>query len=186
MKSFLTVVGLVGVLGTSATAQDWGGFYAGGSFGSHDGDKCYAGASPCPEFFIDGQDGSIFGGYNLTSGAWVYGAELSASITGDAPETVDTDFILSNFVDLKLRGGYAYGQGLYFASIGYSVADADEAGDYYDAEGALLSVGADFFLTDNLFVGTEYTRRFLTGAGGTPNEFDVELDTFSLRLGYNF
>lgn len=191
MKTFITTLVLAGAVGTSASAQDWAGFYGGVSLGSHSGDKCYDGgggeSGECPQYFIEGDDISLLAGYNFTNGPWVYGAELSASVDGVAQEDVDTEYLMSNFIDLKLRGGYVVSDILLFGSLGYSIADADENGTPVDASGALFSIGADYFVTDRFFIGAEYMTRFMEADAGTLNfTFEEEIKTLSIRAGYKF
>ena len=187
MKTFITALVLAGAVGTSTSAQDWAGFYGGVSLGSHSGDKCYdvEEAGACPQYFIEGDDISLLGGYNFTNGPWVYGAELSASVDGVAQEDVDTEYLMSNFIDLKLRGGYVVSDILLFGSLGYSIADADEDGTPWDASGALFSIGADYFVTDRFFIGAEYMTRFME-ADILDFTFEEEIKTLSIRAGYKF
>jgi outer membrane immunogenic protein len=180
MNKLFTAIAVIGTFGTSATAQDWGGYYGGLSFGGHSGEKCYVGAT-CPSYFIDGDDISLLGGYNFTTGPWVYGAELSISVDGVAQETIDTEYLMTDFIDLKFRGGYAVGNFLYFGAIGYSTADADENGSPEHASGALISLGADYLVTDQFFIGAEYMTRFME-----TDNFKADFETISVRAGYKF
>jgi outer membrane immunogenic protein len=169
-------------------AQDWSGFYAGASVGAHDGEQCYV---PCStrQYDLTGEDYSLFGGYNMQTGSFVYGGELSISVDGFSEETFlnggasDPDYNYSGFVDLKLRGGYVMGDALIFATLGYSMSEYQDNITIYDADGMLYGLGVDYKITDRLLVGAEYVARSLDGGDGyvAPNA-----NTISLRLGYSF
>jgi outer membrane immunogenic protein len=129
----------------------------------------------------------LVGGYNLSSGPFVYGAEiafLSGSVYEEDLNGVDTypDYEFTQFVDLKGRLGYATGDFLVYGALGYSFADWSESGADYDAEGWLAGVGVDYAVGGKYFVGAEYVMRDLHAN----YPFDATVNTFSVRAGIRF
>lgn len=90
-----------------------------------------------------------------------------------------------NFFDLdgtevygvEAQAGYAFGRVLPYVGVGYGKAWGDTAVSW--------SVGADYAVTDNVIAGVKYTRTDIGDFENVKN-FDVDVDTVTLRVGYKF
>ena len=166
---------------------DWSGPYAGLSVGANSGDQDYTDGDA--HYDLKGTFYSAFGGYNWTNGAMVYGGELSYSggsaYEQDAMGSYE-EFNYGRVVDLKARLGYSLDNVLLYGTVGYSMADftfAGKSGDqHFDADGFIVSVGADYRIADRYFVGAEIVRRELR------SDFPTEgsINTLSVRGGITF
>ncbi len=163
----------------------WGGFYAGLSAGKASGDQTYAGEVPT-SYDLDGNVFGAFIGYKYDMQPFVLGMELAA-IKGPIEQTeVDgsatyPDYNFGHVVDLKASAGYSFGKLLVSGIVGYSTAKWDDAGTTTTADGMSYGIGADYLITDNLFVGAEYLKRNLD-----TDFLDSDVDTLQARIGYKF
>jgi outer membrane immunogenic protein len=186
MKNFPKVVVLFVVFPSVAPAQDWTGFYGGLSASTVQGDVT-AMPGGVPVFDIDGSQPGVFLGYGLQKGSIVYGGEL-AYASGDIDLTGVPGQGIDRFVDLKGRVGYAAGSALYYGVVGYST-DRIYAGPGATATGSGMSygLGVDVQFKDRFILGAEYLHRNMDSdltAGVVAT--DVDVDSFSLRLGMKF
>lgn len=156
---------------------DWSGFYAGLGYGKAIGSLDDGTSTD----FEDGTGVSGFVGYNWQSGNVVYGGELAYTGLNDMTLTGAPDTKLNNAVDLKARVGYAAGRVMPYLSLGYSMAKLDVGGTSSDLTGVSYGLGVDYLVTDNVFIGADYTKRELSGDG-----YDADPSTFGLRIGYKF
>lgn len=158
------------------TGRDWTGFYAGGSLGYGD-------------VSVDGVDGDFTGatfgghvGYNYDLGSIVVGGELEAAGTNDF--TLDGgDLELDNVLRAKVRAGYDAGTFLPYVTAGYAQATVGTAADDLEDDGFFYGVGVDYALSDTITVGGEYLRHEFEDFD---NVADIDVDTFALRVSYNF
>jgi outer membrane immunogenic protein len=144
--------------------------------------------APAP-FDLDGDAYGIILGYNVQSGALVYGGELayqnsSVDLVSTAPFVQEYE----QLIDLKGRIGYASGSLLAYGVLGYSWNDynlnntASSSGD-----GFAYGLGLDYRVSETVFVGAEYLHRSMDNdAVFGINALDADLSTFSLRLGLAF
>ena len=158
---------------------DWSGIYGGLSYSGTRG-RLKDPAKVSTDFNKGSAPGA-FVGYNFQNGGLVYGGELayfgfsSSDLKGDSTTKV------KNALDAKARLGYAFGRALVFGTVGYSTAHIDLAGNSQSFNGVSYGVGADYLVTDNIFLGAEYTKRNLS-----KNSYDADPSTFGIRVGYKF
>lgn len=134
-----------------------------------------------------------FVGYNIQRDNMVYGVELAytpgevnRSDGGGRPDNRHTYYI-----DAKLRGGYAFGDALIFGTIGWAGSNWQEnVRGNVPTSGISYGIGIDYKIWKGLFVGAEYVHRELTSAAFPWSVadvyFDSSLESFELRLGWNF
>lgn len=174
------------VVAQPTAAHDWSGFYAGLSYGRSSGDLDF---DPAPSQSLDsGKARGVHLGYQWQTNALVYGAELSYL---DLKDNFVTGFAcceVTRTVDIKGRLGYAANRALFYGVLGYSLSNYDEGLGDWDPKGAAYGLGVDFAATDRLTVGLEYLSRDLSGDNpdGSPQSVEIDLDTFSLRVGFSF
>lgn len=174
-----------------AVGADWSGPYAGLSFGRSSGDMDMA-----PFGLFDYEDGRATGaflGYNLQRGNLVYGGELSyASVTGMvfSDATLGDDDTVDSLLELRGRVGYSLGNALLYGAAGlargtYTLNTIDSP----TASGTSLGLGLDYRMTDQVFLGLDYTRRTMSGTNENPGntfDFDSAINSLSLRVGMSF
>lgn len=137
-----------------------------------------------PLLFDDGRALGVFGGYNIQNGNLVYGGELRY-LAFDGVESEIDDFELTRTVDLRGRVGLAAGNALFYGALGYSWVQMDDAGTDISLDGMNYGLGAEYNVTESLFLGVDLTRRDVSGSeGGISYEGDV--DTATLRVGFRF
>lgn len=166
-------------------AQDWSGPYVGLTFGQGSGDV-QAPAS----FDLDGESYGIVVGYNIQSGALVYGGELayhnaSVDLVSAAPFVQRYEELL----DLKARIGYASGKLLAYGVLGYSTNEYNLNNTVTSTGGGIsYGLGVDYNISDAVFVGAEYLRRNMDNDAVVPgiNALDANLSTLSVRVGVSF
>ena len=169
-----------------APVQAWDGFYAGITGGSVTG----GGASYAPggaAFGMGRGSYGVFGGYNLQSGALVYGGEIAAQATDFNLEGAPGKF--DNMIDLKARAGMAYGKALPYAFVGYSRGDwkNGDARTNGAADGMNYGLGLDYAVNDKWSVGAELIRRELsTDFDGAQGSVDTNFNTVQVRAGFRF
>lgn len=199
MRAFLLVSAVC--MGTSASAQDWTGFYAGGTLGyeSFDINDLTFGDGPVD---ANGAGLGLFAGYNFQSGHMVYGAELQAQKhSGDGD---DGDFLrpASALHSIGLRGriGFAKGNTLSYLAIGAvrTKWEADHAGaglaaDIWSdtASGTSLALGVDWALTQTSFLRLEVERtRYgddeIDFYGGDIHQYDMDATRISVGYALRF
>ncbi len=59
-------------------------------------------------------------------------------------------------------------------------------GDTHAVDGMNYGVGADFLITDNIFVGADYIVRDLSGAISPDETVNLGVQALELRVGMNF
>jgi opacity protein-like surface antigen len=122
----------------------------------------------------------VFGGYNVQNGNLVFGGEarylsfeMPGGITGSA---------LNDVFDLRGRVGVASGSFLGYAALGYSWSAYDPGGGgSVDVDGMNFGVGAEYNVSEDFFVGADYTGRSLEGGA-----YEIDLNTLTLRAGFRF
>ena len=199
MKMYGTIALLF--LSGAAEAQDWTGFYAGGSL-SYDtieiNDLSY-GDGPVD---MTGASLGLFAGYNFQSGNLVYGAELLVvDQSGDAD---DGDFLRPATADgsTQIRGriGYVYGDVLPYLAIGATSTrvKVDHEGlgnpaDFADdtASGTSIALGLDWALNEKSFVrfeveDTSYSDDTLLFYGDDPHDYTLDATRISVGYAYRF
>ena len=177
----------------TAGLADWNGPYAGGAIGTLSADAEFELAAVPEVSFSDSSSFGGFAGFQVQTGMLVYGGEAAFSIAPSAELQEGEE--LQSFTDIKGRLGYSFGEVLAYGVAGVSFATYNETGtdmgidfdDDFNGTGLNFGAGVDYKVTDNIFVGAEYLVRRTTG--DYPNddaEFDLDVDTFSVRVGFNF
>lgn len=141
-----------------------------------------------------------FAGFQTQNGLVVYGVELEISsmpdMTGDftgvlAGSSIELDQIA---IDLKARAGYALGDVLAYGVVGissYSFTNDIAGLADFEQTGLSFGVGADYMITDSLFIGAEYLSRMPSGEIEFPADSSVIIhesvvNSLSVRAGLKF
>jgi outer membrane immunogenic protein len=182
------------VLSVQDNTTSWGGAYGGLAYGQTSGN--YDDGIFVPG--VDLNEGSatgVFAGYLWQRGALVYGAELSyfSTINTNVPNVPsflggsggDDEF--DSLLDLRAIIGYAVGDFMFYGAAGVTrteftyvpVADAD-------FNGINLGLGVNYMVTDQIFLGVDYTTRTLDYDYLPGVTFDAEVNTLTARVAYHF
>ena len=139
-----------------------------------------------PLYGLSGSMNSIFAGYNVDMGNWVYGAELSSSVSVNTSTTepLRTEY-LDSVTDVKARVGYEVGNALFYSVVGTSFGNFEYFSTMTAVSGISFGTGVDY-LAGNFFVGIEYLSRTMNGVVLAPDEVEVNLNTISVRAGILF
>ena len=179
---------IAGATATSAHADAalWQGFYGGLSVGAVNPTVPAATVDPeiAPGY-------AIFAGYNHALGPnWVLGGELSYGMSGThsmAPSP--TTITMENALTASIRGGYAFGNSLVYARLGYQTTDVEVStsiGDF-EAEGMVYGLGFEQMLAENLSARIEYTHADMDLRRiGFPNTTNFDTDTISVGIAFHF
>ncbi len=181
------------VSGSAANAQSaLDGFYAGASFATFSGDNTYNDV----DFPLEGQMLGAFAGYNMQSGAYVFGGEVSFMVGAANEEDFDDEYEYSSIIDFKGRVGYDSGNIMPYVVIGASsgtfVIDDDTAPDrdFDQTElGTLFGLGLDYAINDQFGLGAEIVTRnfeFEFPVAANLADLDATVNSLSLRASYNF
>jgi outer membrane immunogenic protein len=169
-----------------APVADWTGFYVGLSYGRSSGDLDFV---PAPAQALDsGKARSIYFGHLWQRNNLVFGGEVAFTNLKDNFVTGFPCCEVDKSLDLKGRAGFAANRALIYGVLGYSLGSYDEGVGNWDPSGFSYGLGVDVMATQRLTVGVEYLSRNLNGdnPNGLGKEFDVDLDTLSLRVGLKF
>ncbi|SMR82581.1 Outer membrane protein beta-barrel domain-containing protein [Aliiroseovarius halocynthiae] len=171
MKKLAAVVlALSSTLPLAATAEDWSGIYGGAEVGISK-----------PASGLSSGNGTTYGGfvgYNLDMGGSVAGAELGYS---NPDQTLSSGAELKNQIKVKARYGLKLSDaGLAYGTVGYLRSGVSTGGH---ATGYLLGVGYDHKVSDNMFVGAEYSHNRYESLPGGGEAISNQL---GLRVGLNF
>jgi opacity protein-like surface antigen len=162
------------------------GFYVGLEYGHVSGD--FTGTNGQTSETFDFDDGSAWGGvagYNRQSGRMVYGGEIRMLHFPDFEAFGGTTFI-EDVTDLRGRVGYVMGDAMIYGALGYSWATFDPGlAPNVDVDGLNLGLGAEYNVTDSIFVGADFTTRDMSGDSGG-SDYDVIVNTLTLRAGFRF
>ncbi|MGH9339109.1 MAG: outer membrane beta-barrel protein, partial [Acidobacteriota bacterium] len=185
------------------TSQDWTGFYIGLNAGYGFGDEVSAsnalGTSPPGD--IDGIDFGVQLGFSHQSGRFVVGLEGDYQVS-DQSGTTDLgsigfpgssiEYEQDSFGTVRIRGGFAAGQALFYATGGYAFADVN--GRF---EGPIAIVEPDRSVSFSGFTGGVGAEKYLSGQFSLKGEvlyieFDDEPEigseggSFNARIGVNW
>ena len=172
-----------------ATGADWGGFYAGATYGigiggdmEYDPGFIYGSLEP-------GSSYGAFAGYNIQRNNLVYGGEIAYSRV-DVPGFGASGFPDENFdyfIDGKARVGYAMNNVLVYGFAGYSWSNFLGFTNSWEVSGLNYGVGADVMFGENLFVGAEFIVRNLSGETNNPGQIHTtNIQAAQLRAGWKF
>lgn len=170
----------------TATVADWSGAYGGLSYNSIAATTEYVNPASGPFDFIDTEEVGIFGGYNWQRGNLVYGGELSYMDHGIGLVAFPAE-TAGSIIELRGRGGYAFGNALVYGFLGYATSDYTIGATSWDVSGASYGIGMDYLITDSLFAGLEFSQRQMSGESNNPGQDqDSTVNAISLRVGYKF
>ncbi len=170
---------------------DWGGFYAGATYGTGVGGDMMYSPAVVPQFpsLEPGQSYGAFAGYNIQRNNLVFGGELAYSAVntpgfgpiGWPAETFDY------FIDGKARIGYAMNKVLVYGFAGYSASSFTDSTSTYPASGLNYGAGVDFMLGSRYFMGAEYIARNQVGGTSTPGlTRTTNIQEVQIRAGIRF
>ncbi|WP_324752105.1 outer membrane protein [Roseovarius sp. Pro17] len=156
------------------SSPNWTGFYAGGELG-------YANVeigTPFGSINSDGVIGGLIAGYDYDLGDLVIGAGIDYDWSDiELVPGVDVDSIWR----AKLRGGYKVGNGLLYATTGYTEIEASVGGFTGSEDGYFVGVGYDYMASDNMSLGGEVLYHDYDVTGGS-----LEATTVQIRAAYRF
>lgn len=160
------------VFGGDIGRSDWTGFYVGGQLG-------YAGVDTDISDSSDEFIGGFFGGYDYDLGQWVIGGSLDydftdADVAGGIAE-------VENIFRVKARGGYKFGNNLFYGTAGYALAETDNLGS---DDGYFVGVGYEYLVNSNFSIGTEVLYHEFNNFNST--DVDVEATTVQIRGTFRF
>lgn len=185
MKRKIAAKIAIAVMLPTASFADWTGGYAGLSLGQTS-DAEYAEET---SFEID-DSSSVggFAGYQIQNGMLVFGGELALSGASDAVILSTPDFEVDPpIIDIKGRVGYSFGDVLAYGVLGLSFITLSDGDTDLDGRGTGVGLGVDYMISDSVTVGAEYLTRRTSGEDDdTDEEFDIDLDSFSLRASFRF
>jgi len=186
-------------LAAPASAQDWSGFYAGGTLG-YDSIKAdeltWGDGGPVD---LNGAGLGLFAGYSFQSGNLVYGAELAA--IKHSGEADDGDYLRPmtalHSLGLRARIGFVTGKMLPYLAIGATRTAWEDnhsgLGDPFDqaegtATGTSVALGLDWSISDKSFLrveleNTRYGTDRMSFYDGT-HFHDYEMDATRISVGY--
>lgn len=174
--ALMTVTGA----GAAMADPDWTGMYVGGMYSLPDGIVSFGG----DDYDADSAVPGGFVGVNTSIGGLIVGFEVGTHI-GDI--TSDDYVAVTGLVDYRVRVGTTFGDALIYAAAGASTATASIVNDDYAMSGTNYGVGVDYAVTDNAFIGVDYTIRDLTDDVSNGNYVDARgLSTISIRAGFTF
>lgn len=189
LTNTLAAVLLISSTAPTATLADaalWQGFYGGLSVGAVNPTVPAAANDPqiAPGY-------AIFAGYNHALGSnWVIGGELSYGMSGAhsmAPSP--RRLTMENTLTASLRGGYAFGNSLVYARLGYQQSDVmvNPLPFDFEADGMVYGIGFEQMLAENLSARIEYTHADLDlRRVGFPGSVDYDTDTISVGIAFHF
>jgi outer membrane immunogenic protein len=166
------------------SAPSFDGFYAGVLGGtSFSGQFIFIPGSPfAASFPLSVTTYGGMAGYNHQMGNVVLGAEIDAQ---RGSGTVGPVGYTANYVvDVRARLGYAMGSFLVYGAGGLSMDKKTITGTSVYSNGFNVGVGAEVNLTDNVFIGGEYTYRRLNGTVVVP--ISARTHSIQARIGMRF
>lgn len=172
--------------------HDWSGPYVGVSYGRSAGSQA-TDTTRGPVFdFTSGSVPGVHLGYLFQNGNLVYGAELAHVTYNDVTFTIIPTYKMETTTDLKGRLGHAWNRIEVHAILGYSKGDFSLSvpgiSATYKPKGFSYGLGLDYAATDRITVGLEYLARKMQADAPNPgfSNADFDIDTVSLRVGFNF
>ena len=161
-------------------SYDWSGFYAGIGVGRNSGDMFDIGGP----YSVEGNSTFAFGGYRHDMGRVVVGAELQTTLSTNAHQSAFPTWVFDRFTDLRASVGVEVGRVLPYLAAGYTWSEFTPAGPSQRYNGWNAAIGADVMVSNRVFVGLEYSRRWLESTS-TPG-WTGDIDTVQLRAGFRF
>lgn len=207
MKKYLLLASASVLVAQGAIASDWDGAYAGigisqNRLNSTWTDVAYDNNGNSREQRHEDMSPSLYAGFNMSSEALVYGAEIEyQSIDAEQSRTDDDGILTDNFestLALKLRGGMAVGNALLYLTGGVVQGDIThdklDGGDSVpefeqDSYGYLFGAGIEAKITDAINLRFELSNtRFAENseADGSGDIYKVAEDISTATIGAAF
>ncbi|MCB1417773.1 MAG: porin family protein [Notoacmeibacter sp.] len=178
----------------AAPVSDWAGGYAGVT-GAYEFGKVQSTQPANQRHINDGYRGSVFGGFNMQNGQFVYGAEADAGYGTTKGNNASNRSDIGLDGSIRARAGVAvtndvlvYGTGG-LAAADMSVREGGKTANKVNL-GYTVGAGTDVKITDQVFARGEYrytdygTETFRTGSGA--NKVSASENRISLGLGVKF
>lgn len=197
MRKLIISSAFVVLAASSAAAHDWSGPYIGAGIGlaapEYRGDITAGGFTLPLSVRAQGASGNLFAGYNLTSGPWVYGAEIAGSYT-----RAETRFLTAKVgIDWEgsaaFRLGYAHEPIMPYGLIGIAAtrayAKASGQTEHETRYGLVIGAGLEHAISDRVRIRAEY--RYSHGLSRKQNVFPGvtyrdRLDAHRVMFGASF
>lgn len=168
----------------AAPVRDWSGAYGGLSYSTISGAITENVFSPLTTPDFDNTTGAgVFAGYNWQRGNFVFGGEVSFI-------NFDSQYIgfvnhQQDALELRGRAGYAFDSVLVYGFLGAARSTITSGLTDFTMDGYSFGVGLQALVTDHVFVGAEIARRTVNFTNAF-NDITTDIDTISLRVGYQF
>ena len=184
---------VLALLASSGASLAGDGLYMGFAAGSNSGENPSPGNSDSEDYEMGGRSVSAFIGVQKSMGTDMFGGiELAytGSTQGDANNDASDDYAYdTNFtIDAKARVGKHFGKVDVYGFGGLTTGSTDKMyyGGEYSWTGLNLGAGAQYNVTESMFVGVEYIKRFTDGTYDDDVDYSASHSTLSLRVGYSF
>lgn len=197
---------------------DWTGWFIAGhaGFGSSDATGVAVAGNPNADFPMtfspDGALGGLSTGYNIQSGDWVFGVELSW-LGGKLEDTkvgsvngVTFTPTIDNIFTVGPRIGFAVDNIHFYGEAGFASGDIDVSAfgggntleaDNKRANGYFVGAGIEYALDENWILGAEYnhielkdvTLDVVQNPGNIPGQTginDLSVDTITAKIAFKF
>lgn len=171
-KNLWMGVAFLALSATSATANDWSGFYAGVGIGNLEVDPSAGGVKE------DDTSYGVHAGYRFDAGQWVFGGEFEYDWTDiDLAPTVSVDSVMR----LKATAGYDLGQTLLYVAAGAAEVDVDGLGNEW---GEFFGIGAAYAVTPKGIISVELLEHDFSDIDGSGVDADAWI--VNLRASWRF
>ena len=199
-----TLAGMQDVLAQDDTALSFDGFYVGAALGFAEGSgdadaPVLSGGTTNEPFDADtGQAYSVFGGYQMRLEDYVLGAEaryVNLSDVAESSASGSEDREVTGVTDFRGRIGYVTGDWMFYGALGWSWANFrvhpgvgfGGRDNSTTLDGLNYGLGAEYMISNRWSLGADLTFRDLSGDFGEASRTsDIDVNTFSMRLGYQF
>ncbi|MFQ1702167.1 outer membrane protein [Loktanella agnita] len=174
------------VIAPGTAFADWTGGYVGlSAVVSTEAEIRQKAASDVETFPLERDEAfSVFGGYQVQQGNYVFGGEIALSQADDfRTEGIGKPDL--EFLDFKARAGYAINDFLLYGVAGPTQIDMRASGAILALNGFNVGIGAEYMFYDQFLIGAEYLAR-RTGNKVQDQELEIDLDTITLRAAYKF
>lgn len=195
MKGTAAAVGTTSLIALMASANQSvaeDGIYFGFSAGLNNGDQPSPGAAS-EEYSMGQISGSVFVGIQRDMANGMFGGielAFTGPTEGDDENNSSYEYAYDTIytLDAKARVGKAFGSVAVYGFGGVSTGRTEGVyyGNDYSFFGLNIGAGAQVDVTDNMFAGVEYIRRFTEGTFDDEDGYRSSHGTLSLRVGYKF
>ncbi|WP_323006209.1 outer membrane protein [Pseudorhodobacter sp.] len=156
---------------------DWTGLYAGVQLGYGD----VSSNAIIPALDGNGMIGGVHAGYRHDFGQFVTGVELAYNA---ADIDIGPGSKLDSITQLKLMGGYDFGQTLLYATAGAAHGKVSGGPAAGSDNGWLIGIGMDYAINDAWTVGAELGHHRFDDFNGSGA--DIRTNLFQVKAAYRF